>query len=347
MPAKPQNRRDLLRASLKAETDSVEKRFKAAEEAMDRAPSGLAGAFAGSGRGASTTFSAESVAPTRHEPAIPSPHEQRPLVKLPLDRVVDNPFNARQIYNHEVIKERAASIATHGQRVPALACEDWRRPGFYILIDGHYRKRAIQAAGKNEIECLIEPITSDIELYRMSFLLNAERNAQSSLDNALAWQRLLTEKKVDSEEALVELTGLSWGTVNKTLALLKLPSNAMDKLREHSSKFGVAVGYEVFLFAKSAPEEEVLTLMQRIVDEDLSSRELESLRKKRQTKPARKPKEVSRQYKIRSGNAQVGFIKEWDSGKVAFEVQLPDSKERDALVEELKRRFTLSEVDPK
>lgn len=345
MTAKTQNRRDLLRASLKAETASVEKRFAAAEAAMERAPSGLAGAFAGSGRGASTTFSAESEAPVTAEP-VATKHDGRPLIKLPLDRVVDNPFNARQIYNHDVIKERAASIATHGQRVPALACEDWRRPGFYILIDGHYRKRAIQAAGKNEIECLIEPITSDIELYRMSFLLNAERNAQSSLDNALAWQRLLTEQKVDSEEALVELTGLSWGTVNKTLSLLKLPPTALDKLREHPAKFGVAVGYEVFLYAKAAPEDEVVTLMQRIVDEDLSSRELESLRKKRQTKPARKPKEVSRQYKIRSGNAQVGFIKEWDSGKVAFEVHLPDSKERDALVEELKRRFTLSEVDP-
>lgn len=346
MTAKNQNRRDLLRASMKAETDSVEKRFAAAEAAMERAPSGLAGAFAGSGRGASTTFSAESEAAPRTEAITTVKHEGRTLVKLPLDRVVDNPFNARQIYSHDVIKERAASIATHGQRVPALACEDWHRPGFYILIDGHYRKRAIQAAGKNEIECLIEPITSDIELYRTSFLLNAERNAQSSLDNALAWQRLLTEHKVDTEEALVELTGLSWGTVNKTLALLKLPANALDKLREHPGKFGVAVGYEVFLFAKSAPEDEVVALMQRIVDEDLSSRELESLRKKRQAKPARKPKEVSRQYKIRSGNAQVGFIKEWDSGKVAFEVHLLDSKERDALVEELKRRFTLSEVEP-
>jgi ParB family chromosome partitioning protein len=345
MTAKSQNRRDLLRASMKAETESVEKRFAAAEAAMERAPSGLAGAFAGSGRGASATFSAESEAAARVEP-VAVKHDGRTLVKLPLDRVGDNPFNARQIYSHDVIKERAASIATHGQRVPALACEDWRRPGFYILIDGHYRKRAIQAAGKNEIECLIEPITSDIELYRMSFLLNAERNAQSSLDNALAWQRLLTEQKVDSEEALVELTGLSWGTVNKTLALLKLPPSALDKLRDHPTKFGVAVGYEVFLFAKAAGEDEVVNLMQRIVDEDLSSRELESLRKKRQAKPARKPKEVSRQYKIRSGNTQVGFIKEWDSGKVAFEVQLPDSKERDALVEELKRRFTLSEVEP-
>ena len=36
MTAKSQNRRDLLRASMKAETESVEKRFAAAEAAMER-----------------------------------------------------------------------------------------------------------------------------------------------------------------------------------------------------------------------------------------------------------------------------------------------------------------------
>jgi ParB family transcriptional regulator, chromosome partitioning protein len=148
MTAKSQNRRDLLRASMRAEADSVEKRFAAAEAAMERAPSGLAGAFAGVGRGASTTFSAESETPPRAEP-VPAKAEGRVLMKLSLDRVIDNPFNARQIYSHEVIKERAASIATHGQRVPALACEDWRKPGYYILIDGHYRKRVPDRADQH------------------------------------------------------------------------------------------------------------------------------------------------------------------------------------------------------
>jgi len=334
------DRRALMRASMKAEESSVEKRFAAAEAAMERAPGGLAGPFPASRGALASTFSAESATPSSQI------SENRTLKKISLDLVLDNPFNARQIYNPDVIKERAASIATHGQRVPALACEDWNHPGKYILIDGHYRKRAIQAAGKTEIECLIEPITSDLELYRLSFLLNAERNAQSSLDNALAWRRLLDEKKVPSEEALVELTGLSWGTVNKTLALLKLPDSAVGRVREQPAKFGVAVGYELYLFAKAASEEEVLALMDRIIDQDMSSREVEALRKKTHDKPARKPKEVSRQYKIRSGAAQIGFIKEWDSGKVAFEVRLLDQRDRDALVEELKKRFTLSEVDP-
>lgn len=343
MTAKEQDRKAMLRASMRAETSSVQKRFAAAEAIMQRSPGGLAPGSTETARGSMSTFSAESDRGARGNQEGQGARELR---KIALDKVSDNPFNARQLYDPDVIKERAASIATHGQRVPALACEDWREPGRFILIDGHYRKRAIQAAGKTEIECLMEPVQNDLELYRLSFLLNAERNAQSSLDNALAWKRLLVEQKIPAEEALVELTGLSWGTVNKTLALLKLPDNALSRLKDHPSKFGVALGYELFLFSKSASEDELLALMDRVVAEDLSSRDVEGLRKKYADHATRKPKEVSRQYKIRSGKTQIGFIKEWDSGKVAFEVKLLDPKDRDALVEDLKQRFTLAEVLP-
>ena len=61
MTTKNTDRRALMRASMKAEETSVEKRFAAAEAAMERAPSGLAGSFPAPTRGAlSSTFSAES-----------------------------------------------------------------------------------------------------------------------------------------------------------------------------------------------------------------------------------------------------------------------------------------------
>jgi ParB family chromosome partitioning protein len=83
--------------------------------------------------------------------------------------------------------------------------------------------------------------------------------------------------------------------------------------------------------------------MDRTVEEDLSSRSLEAIRAKLEHAKPRKKKEVSRQYRIKSGQAQIGFIKEWDSGRVALDVTLADPKERDALVEELKRRFHLGD----
>jgi len=138
-----------------------------------------------------------------------------------------------------VVQERAASIATHGQKTPGLATPDPARPGHYILIDGHYRKRALASAGKLEMECFIESNLNDLDFYRLSFLLNEQRSDQSALDNAIAWRQLLDEGKVQKEEDICELTGMSAGTVNKTLALLRLPESVLGVMRERPSAIGI------------------------------------------------------------------------------------------------------------
>ncbi len=318
------DRKALMRKSLAGESESVDRRFAAAEEAMASRPKGLMSPPAqDAGFSAETDFA-------RGEGAV---------ARIPIERVHDNPFNARSIYDPEAIKDLASSLATRGQLVPAPAIAHPTMEGHYVLIDGHYRKRALQAAGKKEIDCVIHRAESDLDLYRVSFLINEQRNAQSPLDNAIAWRRLLSEGLVESADAIGEMLGISKGNVAKTLALLNLPESALAKIREAPKKFGLAIGYEISRAAKTLGEEDLLAFMDRILREDLSSRQVESLRAKIEAAPTRKPKEVSRQYKVRSGEAQIGFIKEWDSGKVALEVRVIDPKEREALVEELKRRF--------
>jgi ParB family chromosome partitioning protein len=326
------NRKDLLRSSIKNEADSVDKRFEAAEEAMEGRPLGLVGPRVPAGP-AARDLRAEIAA----EPS------ETTVLRVPLESAHDNPMNARQIYDPEAVKSLAASLGTRGQLVPAPAVWHPEKPGHVILIDGHYRKRALQACGRSEIEVVIKELASELDMYRMSYLINEERNAQSPLDNALAWGKLLEEKKVADNEGIAEMIGMSPALVAKTMALLKLPKAALAKMKETPSKFGPAIGYEVYRCSKSMPEQSLLSLMDRIVAEDLSSRAIEALRVKLEDAKPRKKKEVSRQYRINAGKDQIGFIKEWDSGKVAFEVNFADPKDREALVEELKRRFSLSE----
>lgn len=316
------DRKALMRKSLEG-GETVDRRFAAAEEAMANRPKGLLAPAA------EERFSAETA------PAEGS----GPLARVPIDKVHDNPFNARQIYDPEAIRELASSLATRGQLVPAPAIVHPTLPGHYILIDGHYRKRALAAAGKKEIDCLIQDVTDDLELYRRSFLINEQRNAQSPLDNAMAWRRLLDDGLVESADAIGEMLGVSKANVAKTMAFLKLPEAALEKIREAPGKFGLAIGYEISRCAQAMEEGDLLALMARVVAEDLSSRQVEAIRAHIEAKPGRKPKEVSRQYKLREGQAQIGFIKEWDSGKVALEVRILDPKAREALIEDLKRRF--------
>ncbi|EER62346.1 parB-like partition protein [Acidovorax delafieldii 2AN] len=327
------DRKAAMRASLSAEKKDVNARFATADAVLAERPSGLAvavptPAVADSGR----AFSAES----------PLPNQQQ-IVRAPLEKVHENPLNARYIYNPDVVKELAASIATRGQMVPASAIEHPTIVGDYLLIDGHYRKKALASAGQHTIDLVIRRHESDIELYRMSWLLNEERNAQSPLDNAFAWRKLIDKGLVQTENQIAELLGVSLSTVNKTIALLGLPTAALDKMRDRPEKFGVFTGYELTLAAKKLNEPELLELVDRIVVEDLSSRQVSAIRTKIETGDTRKRKETSRQYKIQRTGQQIGSLKEWDSGKVALEVLLPDPKERAALVAELRSRFGLAD----
>lgn len=343
MSGKP-DRKSLLRSSIRNETQAVEKRYEpanvdkrydAADSALEGRPLGLVGPTVASPRSAGD-FSAE----IGTEKAV----NGKAIVRVPLSMVHDNPLNARHIYDPEAVKALAASIATRGQLVPAPAARHPSLEGHVVLIDGHYRKRALLAAGKTDIECVLQDVSAELDMYRMSYLINEERNAQSPLDNALAWQKLLVEQKVPDGAGIAELTGLSTAAVAKTMAFLKLPESALAKLREAPTKFGVAVGYEIYQISKLLKEQELLDLMQRTVDENLSSRALESLRAKLENARPRKKKEVSRQYRIKAGKTQIGFIKEWDSGRVALDINLVDPKERQALVDELKRRFQIGDT---
>jgi ParB family chromosome partitioning protein len=132
------------------------------------------------------------------------------------------------------------------------------------------------------MECFIETDLSDLDFYRLSFLLNEQRSDQSALDNAIAWRQLLDEGKVQKEDEICELTGMSAGTVNKTLALLKLPESVLAVMRERPSAIGIATGYELTLYCKVAGEDRTRDLATRIMNDGMSSREVEAIRKQAQ-----------------------------------------------------------------
>jgi ParB family chromosome partitioning protein len=325
------DRKSAMRATLSAERKSVDDRFAIADAVLNDRPAGLAmGAKPQSSPVETKAFSAERSQVTG-----------RSVVTVPLDRIHDNPLNAREIYDANVVKELAASLVTHGQIVVAPAVRHPSLPGHYTLIDGHYRKKAAAMAGLPSLDVEVRAHDSDVELYRLSWMLNEERSAQSPLDNAFAWRKLLDQGVVRNEGQIAELLGVSLTTVNKSLALLQLPAAALDKMRERPEKFGVFTGYELTMAAKKIDEADLVALVNRIISEDLSTRQVAAVRAKLEEGHLRKRKETSRQYKIRKDGTQIGFLKEWDSGKVTLEIVLDEAKDRTALVQEFRQRFGL------
>jgi ParB family chromosome partitioning protein len=266
------------------------------------------------------------------------------VLRVAISKVHDNPYNARRLYSQDLVKERAASIAAEGQKVPAAAVPHPQRPGEYILIDGQYRKRALQFLGRSEIDVILEQAASHKDMYRLSRLYNKQRNDGSAYDDALVWQQMLIDRVVVDQDELAELAGVSKSVMSKTLGMLKLPDAALQRIQEHPQAVGPTMGYELYLLSKSANQADFMRVLEQALAGDVTTKDVEAVRARLENGVRRKSKEFSRQYKIKSGAAQIGVLKEWDSGKVSLEVRVVDPKERLELIEDLKRRFGLSEA---
>lgn len=316
-----------IAAAAAVRAPSIEDRLRHAKETVNAHPADETGAPSSTekksraGQGSETSNGAE-------------------LMTVDISLVDDNPFNARCVYKPSRITELAASIAKHGQEQPGVAA---RRAGRFVLAAGHYRKKALLAAGKTTIDLLVYAAMSDQELYAHSYRENGEREAQTSLDNALAWKNLLEQKVFTDATAISVATGISLPNVTKTLRALDLSQQVLDVVREEPDAFPLSVLYELVLFEKDAGTATAIDMAVRIRAGEASRRDIEEARRQAgEDKKPRKLKEVSRQYKILRDGKPVGQLKDWDSGKVSFEVLLDDPKERAALVEELRARFGLS-----
>lgn len=252
--------------------------------------------------------------------------------------VDENPFNARRLYRPERVHELAASIRADGQLVPGIATV---RNGRRVLAGGHYRLRALKVAGKTKIKLLIHPGLTDQQLYQLSYKENAEREQQTPLDNAIAWDALIKDGIYPSESAIAEVTGMSLPNVNKTLSVLKLSSGVLDLVRERPESFALTTLYQLRLLEGAAGSSVASEMAVKVRDEAAVAKDVELLRARYENKPARKTKETSRQHKLLGPDgAHVGLLKDWDSGKVTFEITLKDPSKRQELIEELKARFS-------
>lgn len=273
-------------------------------------------------------------------PAARSVTSAEPFIvrELPIEQVKDHPRNARHIYDPARIDEMATSIARDGQRVPAVVMPDPDVPGAYLLIEGRYRKKALTSLGRDTIlASIIEPL-SELEAYRLSLLLNEERNDQTTLDNALSWKSMLDAGTYRSQEHIAEHLNLKQGTVSKTLAILDLPQCVLAVIRTKPSAFGMRIAQELRQVAKTLPEKNVEALAEQVRDEKLSVRDLEKIRERKDREPV--TRERSRAYPLQWGSSELGSVREFDDGRLKIDLSNAPDELRGKIIEAVKRVLT-------
>lgn len=100
------------------------------------------------------------------------------------------------------------------QIVPATGT---RRDGKMHLIAGHYRWKALTAAGIDTIKIIMRGPVTDKELYELSYKENVDRHPQSVIGNAFSWKSFLDIGVCRSETEISTSLGLPQPTVNKTI----------------------------------------------------------------------------------------------------------------------------------
>jgi ParB family chromosome partitioning protein len=111
------------------------------------------------------------------------------LTSIPIDKIVDNPFNCRQFYKEDEIKTLAKSLSRIGLQNPIKVRKQIEN---YELVYGHRRVRAAKILGWKSINAEIVNL-ADEEMLQLSLEENLLRKDLSDFEKGLSFQRLASE----------------------------------------------------------------------------------------------------------------------------------------------------------
>jgi ParB family chromosome partitioning protein len=188
-----------------------------------------------------------------------------------------NPFNPRTHFERNALEELKTSIQTHGIIQPLTVRKMGRDR--YQLISGERRFRAAQLAGLTEVPAYVR-IANDQTMLEMALVENIQREDLNAIEVALSYESLLEECKL-TQEQLSDKVSKSRSHIANHLRLLKLPDAIQAAVRDKQ----ITMGHARALLSL-ATEKEQLQALARILDEQLSVRDVEALSKPEATKKA-------------------------------------------------------------
>jgi ParB family chromosome partitioning protein len=148
------------------------------------------------------------------------------ILSVPLDELFTDVKQPRQFWNHQALEELTASVKAKGILQPILVR---RLPeGGYRVVAGERRYRAAREAGLTEVPVIVKDF-SEAEAFEVALIENIQREDLNPVEEADAYQRLLSEHGL-TQEALAQRLGKERSTIANSLRLLKLPPDVRDQL---------------------------------------------------------------------------------------------------------------------
>ena len=174
----------------------------------------------------------------------------------------------RKTFEHESLEHLADSIAQFGVIQPIVVRENKNLAGTYEILAGERRWRAAKMAGLSEIPAVILD-GDDLKAAQVAVIENVQREDLNPIEEALAYQTLLEGFHLTQEEVSKQV-GKSRSAITNLLRLLDLPDEVLEMVKNGS----ISAGHARALLGLKNPEQ-MISLAQRIVEKDLSVRDVE------------------------------------------------------------------------
>ena len=190
------------------------------------------------------------------------------VAMLQISSIEANPFNPRTSFEKEALKELSQSISIHGIIQPLTVRKLGRDK--YQLISGERRFRASQLAGLEEVPAYIR-VANDQTMLEMALVENIQREDLNAMEVALSYQRLIDDCSL-TQDQLSQKVAKSRSSITNYIRLLKLPAPIQAGVRDNLISMGHARA-----LVSAGDEDLQLEIYARVIEENLSVREIEAL----------------------------------------------------------------------
>ncbi len=190
------------------------------------------------------------------------------IAEIPLERIQANPFQPRDHFEEESLRELADSIARQGMIQPVTVRKSGRNA--YQLISGERRVKAALIAGLTTIPAYIRE-ADDEQMLELALVENIQRENLNAIEIAISYHRLMEECSL-TQEALATRVGKKRATIANYVRLLRLPAEIQIAIRDEHISMGHARA-----LVNIEDEQTQLTILRNILAKDLSVREVETI----------------------------------------------------------------------
>lgn len=252
---------------------------------------------------------------------------------ISMNLIKPNNEQPRKYFDEQNILELSESIREFGIIQPLIVKQDMNN---YTIIAGERRWRAAKLLGLKEVPCIVMELT-DKEVLEVSLIENIQRQDLNPIEEAKAYEKLLKEFNITQEE-LSKRVGKSRVVITNSLRLLKLD----ERVQEYIMDGVISEGHGRVILSIQDKDDQY-TIAQKVIDEQLSVRTLESF-----VKNLKKPKEDKE--KVRNFNPYYLDIKEKLQQRFDTKINIKSKKDKGKIEieyyseEDLQRILDLLEI---